>query len=326
MKQQKNSGMVLAMVLMCLSIMTVLIYGLSQMTASQQRSASNYVDMKIAENYAKAALFDAESHAYIFDLDNQLESPLISCGDAVKALGGTPSDYLGANCLSLRRGWKLQNLNDGSNILTNGATCNNGGSNKGICFNNNLSLTAGVNDIVFDSDMAWHPWAESGGVAPCKTYSRDIPLWIDDKDSNYSISYPINDKNVCAMPRYMIEPINLDFRGTHVTAPPIMNVTYESDVLVQKNNAKFTLYKMSESRSLAYNEGGVEASIPLIPSARLYRLTVVAFGHNGNTRVMVQEIIAVSNFTPDAFEKRESKDTEDNFAYRIQRISTTWIR
>ena len=83
---------------------------------------------------------------------------------------------------------------------------------------------------------------------------------------------------------------------------------------------------MSESRSLAYNEGGVEASIPLIPSARLYRLTVVAFGHNGNTRVMVQEIIAVSNFTPDAFEKRESKDTEDNFAYRIQRISTTWIR
>ena len=305
MKQQKNSGMVLAMVLMCLSIMTVLIYGLSQMTASQQRSASNYVDMKIAENYAKAASFDAESHAYIFDLDNQLESPLISCGDAVKALGGTPSDYLGANCLSLRRGWKLQNLNDGSN---------------------NLSLTAGVNDIVFDSDMAWHPWAESGGVAPCKTYSRDTPLWIDDKDSNYSISYPINDKNVCAMPRYMIEPINLDFRGTHVTAPPIMNVTYESDVLVQKNNAKFTLYKMSESRSLAYNEGGVEASIPLIPSARLYRLTVVAFGHNGNTRVMVQEIIAVSNFTPDAFEKRESKDTEDNFAYRIQRISTTWIR
>ncbi|RTK97634.1 MAG: hypothetical protein EKK64_00980 [Neisseriaceae bacterium] len=331
----KNQGMALAMVLMCLSIMSVMVYGVSQMISSQQRSASNYVDMKIAENYARAAIFDAESRVYFFDLENQMESPPISCIDAVKALGGDSSKYAGSNCLSLRRGWRLQHLQNGTNIIPNGVRCNQGDAkNKGFCFNNRLS-TGNLFNTTFDSDIAWQPWKISGSTStelkkPCSnTYTRTEIPWIDDGDSRYSIEYPINDPRNCANPRYIIEPINLDFRGHYGQLTDTIGGTentYENDKLIQKNDAAITLYKMNESSSLVYQEN-TEPSSPLIPSARLYRITAVAFGHNGNTRVTLQEVIAVSNFVPNAFEYRDTdkRDTADNFAFRIQRISTRWI-
>lgn len=334
--RSKSHGMALAMVLMCLSIMSVMIYGISQMISSQQRSASNYVDMKMAENYARAAIFDAESRVYYFDLENQMESPPITCKDAVSALGGQDaSKYIGANCLSLRRGWRLQHLQDGSNLIANGNTCNYGDAkNKGFCFNNSLSIGGGL-DTVFNSDIAWQPWKDTSNdsskvTAPCSnTYTReDVPL-IDDKKLRSSIEYPVNDVRNCASPRYIIEPINLDFRGHYgelIDTIGEAENTYENDKLIQKNDAVIILYKMNESSSLAYQEN-TNNPPPLIPSARLYRITAVAFGHNGNTRVMLQEVIAVSNFVPNAFEYRDTsqKDTEDNFAFRVQRISTRWI-
>ena len=60
-----------------------------------------------------------------------------------------------------------------------------------------------------------------------------------------------------------------------------------------------------------------------ILSPILYRITVVAFGRNGDTKVTLQELVLINNYDSDL---RFNGDIATNLAQRIIRISTRWIR
>lgn len=335
--KKSQQGVVLAIVLITLSVMLVMVYVLSQIVTSQQKSTTNYADIKLAENYARMAMFKAEESAFYFDLNNSMESPNISCTEAARKLSNNSSQkYERADCLGIRRGWQLKNLKIGTNknLIDNGDICNKGDElYKGFCYKQidikNPSLN--VAEHTFDSDQSWMPWTVNLGSTdkPCDSYMvprsspNDIPS-IDDKNSAYSIIYSANNKSLCTNPRYIIEPINLNYRGNYSLTGG--DPKYESDILTQVNGAKITVYKADAGKNVSYDSMGgttVESGV-IIPSGRLYRLTVVAFGRNGNTRVVLQEVIMINNFSTN--ELRLPIDTVSNKAYRIVRISTRWLK
>lgn len=321
--RNKQTGAVLAIVLMCLSVMLIMIYVLAQSVTTQQKATVNYNDMKLAENYAKEALLYGEGQLYYFESEFQLENPPIKCEDAAKNLSGS---HNGASCLMLRRAWQLQHLDSSINLNDTGKLCGYGAINKlrGICYRPLDS------SIRYDSDLSWRPWLldseSSPATQPCSSYLGKV-LLIDDATSRYSISYDVNNKLLCTNPRIMIEPINLDYHGNYVRVVESWR-TWESDTFTQANGAIMTTYMLKESLDYRYHDGESVASfdydrLPIL-SPRLYRITAVAFGRSGLTRVALQEIVMITTDSgnPRPEYRRLSNDSPDNLAYRIVRIST----
>lgn len=321
---KNQRGSVLAIVLLCLSVMLVMIYVLAQVVMTQQKSTVNYADIKLAENYARAAMYQAEKRVYK-EIGERIENPSITCEDSVRLLSG---NHNGASCLMLRRGAILKKFgNDMTDITAKGETCNSGENSvyRGYCYK-----PSGNSGVIYNSDQTWRPWELTGGVKPCDSYSSTpVPL-IDDKRSRYSIPYDANDKSLCANPRYMIEPINLDFRGKYVKRTDALGG--ESDVFIQNNLASMNTYNIDEA--LNYNYDSNDNQFPSknnltmlkIISPTLYRITVVAFGKSGDTKVTLQEIVMIDDYTSNTVYPRISDDTSKNEAYRIVRVSTRWIR
>lgn len=334
--KKSQQGVVLAIVLITLSVMLVMVYVLSQIVTSQQKSTTNYADIKLAENYARMAMFKAEESAFYFDLNNSMESPNISCDLAANQVGGSKARYVDADCLGIRRGWQLKHLKVGTNkdLIDNGeGSCHDGDSTyQGFCYKSISIADNNAAEHTFNSDQSWTPWTVNLGstVKPCDSYmvprssANSIPS-IDDKDSHYSIMYSANNVSLCTNPRYIIEPININYRGNYSLIGD--DPKCESDIFTQINGAKITVYKADAGKNVSYDNSmgstTVESGV-IIPSGRLYRLTVVAFGRNGNTRVVLQEIIMINNFSTN--ELRLPMDTFTNKSYRIVRISTRWLK
>lgn len=300
-------GAVLAIVLLSISVMAMMMYVLSQIIVNQQRSVNNYADIKLAENYARTAMLSAESRVYYFD-SGQYSMAGISIAD--NTLYNFESST--ASCCSVgvgseayRRYLLLKNM--AGDVAVSGVNCNSATSFKGICYSQiNSSLGTSIN---YNSDQAWQPWLieSSGTVKPCSSYSKnDVPL-IDDKTYRYSWRYVTNDTRLCTDPRMMVEPINLAYRGSYRVESGV-----ESDYMRQANGAVMTTYK----------EDGVNS----IPSARLYRITVVAFGRNGDTKVTLQETILINNYAGNTASKmRVAGESAVNLSNRIVRLSTHWL-
>lgn len=313
MKSKSQNGMILAIVLLCVSIMVLMIYVLSQIVVNQQKSTHNYADIKLAETYAKAAMFAAESRVYYFDAGQYSLAGISASNDTTKNLESPTASCCNLSSsanIMIRRLTVLKNMAGSVDLTSLGQTCNNGNAYKGICYKAIGYGTAMVASNS-NSDQAWQPWtlSSTGVVKPCTSYTAtNIPM-IDDSTYRYSWRYVTGDSSLCTDPRMIVEPISLDFHGNYaLSGSPL----YESDTLTQNNAAKFTLYKVDTTSNSV-----------MIYSPRIYRITVVAFGKNGDTKVTLQELILINNYDSDL---RFSGDLATNLTQRIMRISTRWIR
>lgn len=313
MKPKYQGGMILAIVLLCISIMVLMIYVLSQIVVNQQKSTNNYEDIKIAENYAKAAMFAAESRVYYFDAGQYATAGLSVSNDLTKNLESPTASCCNANSGNIlsRRLLTLKNMSGSVDLTTLGQTCNAGNAYRGICYKT-IGYGTSIVSSGGNSDQSWQPWtlSSNGTVKPCSTYTATSIPMIDDSTYRYSWRYSTGNASLCSDPRMIVEPINLDFHGNYAlsgTAP-----VYESDTLTQNNLAAITLYQVNTATG----------SMTIL-SPRLYRITVVAFGRNGDTKVTLQELVLINNYDSDL---RFSSDDATNLAQRIIRVSTRWLR
>ena len=283
--QSKSSrGNALALVLFALSLMLLLAVTLNQVIITQQRGLNNSTDYQLAQNYAKAAMLDAESVVYNFDSSAALEA-------ATTAVA------------------RYTILSSGTYDIDNGTTsCNSSGVKLGWCYNP-------LGSDPRNSDPSWQPWTITENAAsslyPCNSYSPSksgannaVPL-IDEKSSLVTAHvYSTGDTSLCDQPRYIMEPINLFYTGRMASG---LVFGEESGGITQANGVNMILYKK-----------GTNA----VNAARLYRITVRAFGRNGNTRVTLQEIVAIANNS----NLRGIGDSANIPAHNIIPISMRWIR
>jgi Tfp pilus assembly protein PilX len=288
MKNPKYTGAALVLVIIVLAVMAILVVSLNQVIISQQRSVSNANDLELAQNYARIAMLDAESKVNAFDQNSGMETS-----------SGQPESSNYAK-------WRYDNIigkSGGSfNIVTAGATCNAtlGTPRQGWCYQ-------AADTVSYNSNQSFTPWevTNPAAVKPCNSYNQsgDVPL-IDDATSRYSIQVNLGDSQVCANPRYLLEPINLDFRGM-VSNRTSSNLTFSIN---QVSNQDITSFKVTNGN--------------FIQSARLYRITVRAFGRNGNTRVTFQEYVAVVGQT----QNREIGDSINTVPHQLIVISQRFLR
>lgn len=148
--------------------------------------------------------------------------------------------------------------------------------------------TCNNNGWCYSSSKGWTPWTQTdiSNKKPCNSYSisktqnnvNQLP-WIDQATSSSNKFQLYQTKDLlCSAPRYMLEFINPNFIGHFVVSQDDRNE--ESGYITQLNGVQVLMYKSGRE--------------PL-PTARLYRITVRAFGKNGNTRVMLQEYVAITH-------------------------------
>ncbi len=155
-----------------------------------------------------------------------------------------------------------------SHVVTTNNTC----ENTGWCYS---SL-----------GQAWQPWLKvdtsANVVAPCNSYTESgmVPV-IDERSSIVNAHvYTSGDSSLCSQPRYIMEMLNPNFIGRSNLANNIIaGAGQEGGNITQANGALLQIYK-----------NGTNA----LPSGRLYRITVRAFGKNGNTRVTLQEYLVIT--------------------------------
>lgn len=312
MKYKHQEGMILAIVLLCISIMVLMIYVLSQIVVNQQKSTNNYADIKIAENYAKAAMFAAESRVYYFDAGQYALASINVNDDLTKNMESSTANCCNASNGSTitRRLLVLKNMSGSVDLTTLGQTCNTGNAYKGICYKA-IGYGSSIVASNSNSDQSWQPWTltATGVVKPCNTYTTTSIPMIDDSTYRYSWRYSTGNTSLCSDPRMIVEPVSLDFHGNYGLSGSPVN---ELDTLTQNNLASITLYQVDTS-----------SNVVTIASPRLYRITVVAFGKNGDTKVTLQELVLINNYDSDL---RFSGDDVTNLTHRIIRISTRWVR
>ncbi|MBX9596969.1 MAG: hypothetical protein K2X04_00155 [Burkholderiales bacterium] len=155
-----------------------------------------------------------------------------------------------------------------SHVVTTNNTC----ENTGWCYS---SL-----------GQAWQPWLKvdttANVIAPCNSYieSGMVPV-IDERSSLVNARvYTSGDSSLCSQPRYIMEMLNPNFIGrSNLANNNAAGAGQESGNITQVNGALLPIYK-----------NGTGA----LPSGRLYRITVRAFGKNGNTRVTLQEYLVIT--------------------------------
>jgi type IV pilus assembly protein PilX len=154
-----------------------------------------------------------------------------------------------------------------SHITTNN-TCNS----SGWCYSS--------------SGQSWQPWlvvdTAANVVAPCNSYTESAMVPVIDEYASFvkAQNYASGDSSLCSQPRYIMEMLNPNFIGrSNLTNNIIAGAGQESGNITQANGALLQIYK-----------NGTNA----LPSGRLYRITVRAFGKNGNTRVTLQEYLVIT--------------------------------
>lgn len=134
------------------------------------------------------------------------------------------------------------------------------------------------------SGQAWQPWESTSlnSVAPCNSYTAKSgyqPM-LNDKLSSFTNLYNTGDASLCIQPRYIMEMLNPNFIGrSNLANNNVAGAGQEGGSITQANGALLQIYK-----------NGTNA----LPSGRLYRITVRAFGKNGNTRVTLQEYLVIT--------------------------------
>jgi Tfp pilus assembly protein PilX len=290
-----NRGSALALVLLTLIMLLMLIVGLNQNLLSQQKSSANYADSLLAKNYAQMALLDAEHQVLEFDLNSGMEQPVIG-GSGFGANDSWPSRrYYGI----------LARVGGVYNIVDDGISCNHNGTiiTKGWCYKQM------VNDLNYSSNQSWQPWKLTelrNNALPCNSYTASesdgitlIPYIDEANDLLNAKLFNTGNNNLCAQPRYYLEPVNLNFIGRQSSGS-------ERGQLTQTNGANIIMYDNNAN----------------VPTARIYRITVRAFGKNGNTRVTLQEYVALSGYN--SF-PRLNNDSANNKSYRLIRLSSRWL-
>jgi len=153
----------------------------------------------------------------------------------------------------------------------------------------------------YSTDLTWQPWLQtsSSNNLPCNSYSVSINPndsnalpWIDQATGNFNTFN--TGLTLCAQPRYIMELVNPSYTGRQVLGQ-------QHGQLTQINGATIRMYD---------NDAGGRA-------ARLYRITVRAFGRNGNTRVTLQEYVAIVG---------PVLSTATDVRMRIIPISLRWLR
>ncbi len=253
-KLTKQSGGALAITLLSLAMMIVLVLAMNKVVLVQQRSSANYADYELARSYAKLALLDAEETVFNYDQARNFDNT------------NSPQ--------ALNRYTAISSST--ANIVTNGANCNLSSTNKGWCY-----ISSGANKNYIES-ANFIPWemTSSSSVKPCNNYTlntTNVPI-MDDQSSRYTIPFNTNDTSICVQPRYIIEPLNLDYRARFES-----DATYIYGKVMQVNSADLTVFRYRKSNA------AVELGSP-----RLYRITVRAFGKSGDTRVTLQEYLIIN--------------------------------
>lgn len=134
------------------------------------------------------------------------------------------------------------------------------------------------------SGQAWQPWESTSlnSVAPCNSYTAKSgyqPM-LNDKLSSFTNLYNTGDASLCIQPRYIMEMLNPNFIGrSNLANNNVAGAGQEGGSITQANGALLQIYK-----------NGTNA----LSSGRLYRITVRAFGKNGNTRVTLQEYLVIT--------------------------------
>lgn len=134
--------------------------------------------------------------------------------------------------------------------------------------------------------QAWQPWlvvdTAANIVAPCNSYTESGMVPVIDEYTGFvkAQSYASGDSSLCSQPRYIMELLNPNFIGrSNLNNNNSAGTGQESGNITQVNGALLQIYK-----------NGINA----LPSGRLYRITVRAFGKNGNTRVTLQEYLVIT--------------------------------
>lgn len=265
-------GSALAIVLFVLVIMLLLAVTLNQIMIGQLRAVNNSNDVLLAQNYARLALLNAEATVYNFDIARGFEANSVDSRNTILTAAMPASDSCNAS------GWCYKSIAYGS---------------------------------IRNSDPAWQPWtlSESGSLSdfPCSSYTvskngtkNSLPL-IDKKLTTAPV-YDTGDSSLCAQPRYIMEPLQLDFRG-QIAAGQVDPV----QGLIAQNNR-------TSIRTFQSNDAGQR-------SARVYRITVRAFGKNGDTRVTLQETVAIMQNS----QNRNVGDTVNIPAHNIIPLSVRWL-
>lgn len=156
----------------------------------------------------------------------------------------------------------------------------------------------------FSRDKTWQPWLQTStatnpvcsSYAVSKSGSATVLPWLDQATGNF-VAYASN-LVLCGQPRYIMELVTPSFSGQQVR-----NQAYGQ--LTQLNGASLRLY---------------DAILGAAP-ARLYRITVRAFGRNGNTRVMLQEYVVIVGNS----QLRTSDEVINQQNHHIIPISIRWL-
>lgn len=134
--------------------------------------------------------------------------------------------------------------------------------------------------------QAWQPWlivdTAANVVAPCNSYTESAMVPVIDEYASFvkAESYASGNSSLCSQPRYIMEMLNPNFIGrSNLANNNVAGAGQESGNITQANGALLQIYK-----------NGTNA----LPSGRLYRITVRAFGKNGNTRVTLQEYLVIT--------------------------------
>jgi Tfp pilus assembly protein PilX len=134
--------------------------------------------------------------------------------------------------------------------------------------------------------QAWQPWlvmdTAAHIVAPCNSYTESGMVPVIDEYASFVKArvYNSGDVSLCSQPRYIMELINPNFIGrSNLANNNAAGAGQESGNITQVNGALLPIYK-----------NGTGA----LPSGRLYRITVRAFGKNGNTRITLQEYLVIT--------------------------------
>lgn len=166
--------------------------------------------------------------------------------------------------------------------------------------------SVGVNNCnngwCYSTLTSWKPWLESANSSsrPCNSYdiningsSNALP-WID-HSTGFALAFNTGIGGLCAQPRYFMELVNPAFTGRQTGA--------NTGEITQLNGKTIKLYN---------NGNGARP-------ARLYRITVRAYGRNGNTRVTLQEYVAIVRNT------NLRGDGADTVSHQIIPVSVRWL-
>jgi len=197
---KKIAGFTLPFVMLMLSLMALLIYGLMQLVILNQANSARYKDTQLAEGLAYQAIF---GDGGAVDKINSFENQLWTTESGQQRL----DDILDMA--------KRKSIVD--SIFTN--NCGSGTAYTGFCSSANAD-NGYSEPWLRVSDSSVSPCTGSYRLQTVDSKGNNLLPILDNTDKgkeHWSISYDTGNTSLCAQPRYMLELLDYDFNITGIT-------------------------------------------------------------------------------------------------------------